>query len=470
MLTSRICFGAGLILLVLANHRDASRTLHASGQPAQGQPTSAAPVVYTTEVDGIIHPVATTHVRTAIQQADAAQASLLVIVLRTPGGLVESTRDINTAIIQAKTPVAVFVGPSGSRAASAGFLITIAADIAAMAPGTHIGAAHPVSGDGQKVDETMAKKMTSDVAGYARTIATQRKRNVTLVEEAVTESRTYTEREARDAVPPLIDVIAGDVPDLLRQLDGRTIARFDGRSETLRTAGAVQRSVEMTWAQKILSAIAHPQIAYLLLMLGTLGLTVEMWSPGAIFPGVVGGICLLLAFFAFQVLPVSSVGVLLILFGLILLILEVKVTSYGLLGLGGVSSLFFGSILLMDSPLPELQVGLRLIAPVTLTLAGIILFLVRLAVKAQRFQSITGEAGMIGATGSALTSIASGGTGQVLTRGEIWTATASEPISAGETVRVIGVNGLQLAVGSGRTPLGSEPLSPSDASILQTKE
>jgi membrane-bound serine protease (ClpP class) len=410
------------------------------------QAPERTPIVYTVEVDGIIHPIATAHIRRAIAEADAAGANLLVIVLRTPGGLVDSTRDINTAIIQSKTPVAVFVSPSGSRAASAGFLITIAADIAAMAPGTHIGAAHPVSGDGQKVDDTMAKKMTSDVAGYARTIATQRKRNVALVELAVTESRTFTEQEAATATPPLIDLVATDLADLLTKLDGRTVQRFDGTSQTLRTPGAERRTVEMTWAQKVLSAVAHPQIAYLLLMLGTLGLTVEMWNPGSVLPGVVGGICLLLAFFAFQVLPVSYVGVLLILFGIVLLILEVKVTSFGVLALGGVLSLFFGSILLMDSPLPELQVGLRLIVPVTLTLSAIMLFLVRLAVQAQRSQPITGEDGMLEKVGQALTSIEPGGTGSVRTRGEIWTATAAEPITAGDMVRVVGLQGLQLTV------------------------
>jgi membrane-bound serine protease (ClpP class) len=423
-------------------------------QGTGAQQPATLPVVYTTEVDGIIHPVATAHIRRTIDQADAAKADLVVIFLRTPGGLVDSTRDINTAIIQAKTPVAVYVAPSGSRAASAGFLITMAADIAVMAPGTHIGAAHPVSGDGQKVDDTMAKKMTSDVAGYARTIAQQRKRNVNLVELAVTESRTFTEQEAVSASPPLIDFVASDIDDLLRKLDGRTVARFDGRTQTLRTAGAVRRTVEMTWGQKILSAVAHPQIAYLLLMLGTLGLTVEMWNPGAIFPGVVGGICLLLAFFAFQVLPVSYAGVLLILFGLVLLILEIKVTSFGLLGIGGVLSLFFGSILLMDSPLPELQIGLRLIIPVTLSLSVILLFLVQLAVKSQRIQSVTGEAGMVGALGRALTPIEPATPGRVSTHGEIWSATSSEPISAGDTVRVVAVQGLQLTVRSERTAAG----------------
>jgi membrane-bound serine protease (ClpP class) len=407
---------------------------------------SSGPVAVLAEWDGIIHPVTVEYVRGAIERADKADAAILVLTLRTPGGLVDSTRDINTAIIGAKTPVAVFVGPSGGRAASAGFLITIAADIAAMAPGTHIGAAHPVAGDGQKVDDSMEKKMVSDVAGYARTLATQRKRNVELVEQAVTESRSFTEQEALKASPPLIDVIALDVPSLLAELDGRSVTRFDGRTETLRTAGASIERVELTWAQRFLSMLAHPQIAYLLLTLGTLGLTIELWNPGSILPGVAGGICLLLAFFAFQILPVNFAGVALIVFGIILLILEVKVTSYGLLGVGGVLSLLLGSIMLIDSPVPELQVGLRLIVPITLGVSGILLFLVRLAVEAQLTRPVTGEAGMVDELGRALSAIPAGGVGSVQTHGEIWTAKSAEPIYAGETVRVVGVDGLVLTV------------------------
>ena len=410
---------------------------------AQVQP---APHIYTAEVDGIIHPVAAEYVREVITKADADGAALVVIALRTPGGLVDSTRDINNAIIHAKTPVAVFVGPSGNRAASAGFLITIAADIAAMAPATHIGAAHPVAGNGEKIDDTMAKKMASDVAAYARTLATQRKRNVALVEQAVLESRSFTEQEALSASPPLIDLVANDVPDLVHKLDGRTITRFDGKTQTLHTAGSSSVNVEMSWQQRVLSLIAHPQVAYLLLTLGTLGLTIELWSPGAVLPGVAGGICLLLAFFAFQVLPVSYAGVLLILFGLGLLVLEVKVTSYGLLGVGGVLSLLLGSMMLIDSPLPELQIGLRLIIPVTLGITGILLFLVTLAVNAQRTLPVTGASAMLHELGYALTPIDPGGTGSVRTHGEIWTASANERIEAGTQVRVTAVDGLRLRV------------------------
>ena len=327
-----------------------------------------------------------------------------------------------------------------------------------MAPGTHIGAAHPVSGNGEKIDETMAKKMASDVAAYARTLATQRKRNVALVEQAVTESRSFTEQEALGATPPLIDLVANDVPDLVRKLDGRTIARFDGHSETLHTAGASTTFVGMTWSQRVLSGVAHPQVAYLLLTLGTLGLTIELWSPGAILPGVAGGICLLLAFFAFQVLPVSYAGVLLILFGLALLVLEVKVASFGLLAVGGIVALLFGSMMLIDSPLPEMQVGLRLIIPVTLGIACVLLFLVRLAVRSQRAQAVTGATGMIGEVGHALTAIDAGRTGSVRTHGEIWTATADEHIEAGGGVRVTGISGLVLRVVPSLAP---EPTPPS---------
>jgi membrane-bound serine protease (ClpP class) len=404
------------------------------------------PIVETATVDGIIHPVSSEFMRSAIAKADADGAALIVFTLHTPGGLLDATRDINNAIIAAKTPVAVFVGPSGNRAASAGFLITIAADIAAMAPGTHIGAAHPVMGNGEKVDEVMAKKMASDTAAYARTLAAQRGRNVPLVEQAVTESRSFTEQEAISATPPLIDVIASDVPDLLKKLDGKTIKRFNGTSTTLKLGKAEVRPIEMTLAQKVLSAIAHPQIAYLLLTLGTLGLTIELWSPGAVVPGVVGGICLLLAFFALQVLPVSYAGLLLMMLGFALLVLEVKVTSHGLLAVGGIASLLFGSLMLIDSPLPELQIGLRLILPMVVTLSGIILFLVSLGLRAQKQPAVTGESGMLHAPGQALTAIAPGGVGRVATHGEIWSATAAEAIRAGDPVVVTGLNGLLLTV------------------------
>lgn len=405
-----------------------------------------APLVYVAGVNALVHPVSAEFMVETIDRADAEHAALLVFVLETPGGLVDSTRTIVTRMLASRTPIAVYVAPSGARAASAGFLITIAADVAAMAPGTHIGAAHPVSGQGEKMDETTSRKAASDVAAYARTLAAGRQRNVELAEEAVRESRAFTETEALQASPPLIDLVAADVADLLARIDGREIRRFDGRAETLRTANARIVSTEMSLRQRVLSALAHPNIAYILLSLGILGLTVELWSPGAVLPGVVGGICLLLAFFTFQVLPVNYAGVLLILFGLALLVLEVKVASFGLLGVGGVVSLLLGSMILIDAPTPELRVSLGLIIPIVAALAAIVLFLVRLAVIAQRRPSVTGAPGMVGATGKALTAIAAGGEGRVSAHGEIWTARADEAVSAGDTVLVSGIDGLVLSV------------------------
>jgi membrane-bound serine protease (ClpP class) len=424
----------------------ATSALTAAVIASQASPSPGAPVVYVASVDSIIHPVSAEYMIQTMNLADQAGAALVVFTLRTPGGLVDSTRDIVTRMLASKTPVAVFVGPAGARAASAGFILTIAADIAAMAPGTHIGAAHPVMAGGEKVDETMAKKAASDVAAYARTLAAGRDRNVLLAEQAVLESRAFTEREAIAASPPLIDLVASDVPDLLRKLDHRPVRRFDNRQVTLVTTGASVVPIEMSQRQRALSAIAHPTIAFLLLSLGVLGLTVELWTPGAVVPGVVGGISLLLAFFALQLLPVNYAGLLLIVLGLLLLGLEIKVTSYGLLTVGGLVSLVLGAMILIDAPEPELRLSLRFVAPVVLGTAGVGLFLVRLAVKVQRQGPVTGTAGMIGAVGEILTAIEPGRPGQVRLRGEIWRAVSTEAIPEGTRVRVIDLDGLTLTV------------------------
>ena len=408
--------------------------------------TATAPLVYVAEVDSIIHPVSAEYMIGTMDLADRNSATLVVFTLRTPGGLVDSTRNIVTHMIAAKTPVAVYVAPSGARAASAGFLLTIAADISAMAPGTNIGAAHPVTGTGEKMDETMAKKAAEDVAAYARTLASRRHRNATLASAAVMESRAFTDEEALGASPPLIDLVAADISDLLEKLDGRNVSRFDGATVTLTTHGARLVPVTMSLRQQVLSAIAHPNVAYLLLSLGTLGLTIELWSPGAVLPGVAGGLCLLLAFFALQMLPVNFAGLLLILFGLLLLALEIKVTSYGLLTVGGLAGLVFGSMILMDSPIPELRLSLRVVLPVVLGFVSIAVFLVRLGVASQQRPAVTGVAGMIGEVGRALTDIGPLSPGRVATHGEIWEATSEEPIAKGARVRVTRVDGLQLAV------------------------
>src|SRR5712691_2076920 len=413
---------------------------------AQSHVATSPPVVYSAEVDSIIHPVSADYMIETMARADRAGATLVVFSLRTPGGLVDSTRDIVTHMLASRTPVAIFIGPSGARAASAGFLLTIAADVAAMAPGTTIGAAHPVAGNGQPMDETMAKKAAADVAAYARTLTNKRHRNVALAEEAVNNSRAFTEEEALNASPPLIDLVVSATPELLRRLDGRTVTRFDGATIVLKTAGAQVVPIEMTLRQRVLSAIAHPEVAYILLTLGTLGLTIELWSPGAVLPGVAGGLCLLLAFFALQILPVNYAGLLLIGFGVFLLILELKIPSYGLLTTGGLASFLFGSMILMDTDVPELHVSLRFVLPIVFGLAGIAVFLVRLAVASQRHLAVTGVAGMMGEVGYALTAIEPGRAGRVATHGEIWRAIAREPIAEGDRLRITHVDGLTVTV------------------------
>ena len=424
-------------------------------------PAAKVPLVIIARVDALIHPASAEYMVDAMDRAEADGAAAMVFTLSTPGGLVDSTRSIVSRMIASKTPVVVYVAPAGVHAASAGFIITIAADVAAMAPGTNIGAAHPVSGTGEQMDETMAKKSAEDLAAYARNLASKRNRNVELCDQAVKESRAFTDAEALSASPPLIDLVAVDLDDLLKQLDGRTVTRFDGSTVVLRTAGAETLALEMSLRQRILSALAHPNIAYLLLSLGMLGLTIELWNPGAVLPGVAGGICLLLAFFTFQVLPVNYAGLLLILFGVALFVLEIKVTSYGVLSAGGVISLLFGSMILMDSSAPELQVSLNVIIPVVVGVSAVLIFLVRLAVASQRRRSVTGPSGMIDGEGVAVTAFSSGTAGRVATHGEIWRAVADEPVAEGDTVRITAVDGLTLTVR--RDPGGRQPEPPTAA-------
>jgi membrane-bound serine protease (ClpP class) len=440
----------------------ATAWITASAAVAPQAARDAPPVVYVAPVDGIIHPISAEFILEAIDTADTHGAAALIIPLETPGGLVESTRTIITRLIGARTPIVIFVGTAAGRAASAGFLITLAADVAVMSPAAHIGAAHPVSGSGEKVDETMAKKAASDVAAYARSLAQARRRNVKLADEAVLQSRSFTADEALHAEPPLIDFTATSVDDVLRQLDGREISRFDGRKVTLHTAGARTETLEMSRRQRFLSAIAHPQIAYILFTIGLLGLTVEMWNPGSILPGVAGGLCLLLAFLAFQILPINTTGVLLVLFGIVLLVLELKIPSFGVLGIGGAASLILGSVVMMNRT-SDVRVDLQLIVPAMLAFTGIFLFLGRLALNAQRRPAMTGATAMIAETGRAQTAIPSGGTGYVAAHGEIWIARATRPVDAGAPVRIVGLDGLTLTV----EPLeaGSSPSSSSGGPV-----
>ena len=411
----------------------------------RAQPQSPAGQVIVTEIDGIIQPITAEYFTDAIDEADTSSAELVILVLRTPGGLLDSTRDMVSRMITSRAPVVVFVGPSGARAASAGFILLMAADVAVMAPATHAGAAHPVSGSGEKMDDTTSQKAASDAAAYVRSIADARGRNVGLAGEAVLQSRAFTDREALDAMPPLIDISAKDLDDVLRQLDGRTIKRFDGRSTTVSTRSANVRRIEMTRRQRFLSAIAHPQVSYILMTLGLLGLTVELWNPGLIAPGVVGAVCLLLAFFAFQILPVSMVGLLLVVLGIALLLLELKVPSFGALGIGGAISLVMGSVMLTDV-VPGVRVGLGIIVPTAIGFAVVFLFLGRLALRAHRQPPVTGAQALVGHLARVRTPLLPNEPGLVDLRGEIWRAISLVPLPPGHPVRVSRVDGLTLTV------------------------
>ena len=396
------------------------------------------------ELDGVVHAVTAAHVVQAIDRADASGAPLVVVRLNTPGGLDSSMRQIVDRMLNCRTPVAVWVGPSGARAASAGFVIAVSADIAAMAPGTNIGAAHPVAGLGQ-MDETMSKKVTSDAAAYIRGKAERRGRNVDMAEKAVVESKSFTEKEALDL--KLIDLIAKDVPDLLAQLDGREVKRFDGTTVTLHLAGQKTVDLRMDWRQAILSAIASPEILFLLLLGALAGLGAEISHPGLIFPGVLGALCLILFLFATQIIPVNWAGVLLVLLAIALFAAEVKVHSFGLLTIGGLVAMILGAMMLVDSSLPELRVNVWKMVPVILAFAVFVISLVRLVIQAQRRRAQTGAEGLVGRQGQAETDLDP--EGWVIVQGERWRARAGERVSRGETVEVLSVEGLLLRVRKG---------------------
>lgn len=396
------------------------------------------------ELDGVVHAVSAAHVVQAIERADARGAPLVVIRIDTPGGLDSSMRQIVDKMLNCRTPVAVFVGPSGARAASAGFVIAVAADIAAMAPGTNIGAAHPVAGIGQ-MDEVMSKKVTQDAAAYIRGKAERRGRNVEMAEKAVVESKSFTEKEALEL--KLIDLVAKDVDDLLKQLDGREVRRFDGSTVKLQLAGQRTEDVRMDWRQAILSAIARPEVLFLLLLGALAGLGAEISHPGLIFPGVLGTLCLILFLFASQIIPVSGAGVLLIVLAVALFAAEVKVASYGLLTVGGLVAMILGAMMLVDSELPELRVDPWTLLPVILVFAAFTIALVRLVLQAQRRRAQTGREGLVAQRGRAETALSP--EGWVVVQGERWRARAAEPVAAGEAVEVAAVEGLLLRVRKG---------------------
>ncbi len=393
--------------------------------------------VWKITVDAPIHPVTSEYIRHSLDRAEAESAELLILVLNTPGGLDSSMREIIERVLKARLPVAAYVYPSGGRAASAGFFIGVACDLFVMSPGTSTGAAHPVgiSISGQGMDETMTEKVVQDAASYIKTLAEKRGRNIKMAEDAVRRSLSYTETEALRG--GLIDLVAKDVPDLLAQLEGKKIKRFDGRETVLTLRGLSVRDIPLSGRQKFLLTISNPNLAYLLLMIGLLGLYFEFANPGAVLPGVLGAISLLLAIFAFQILPINYVGLMLILLALVLFVLEVKVHSYGILSVGGLLSMIIGSLMLIEAPIPELRPSLRFIIPVALGFALIFIFLVSLVVRSHRARVQTGREGLLGETGLALTDLNL--EGKVFVHGEYWKARAEEPIPKGSKVIISGV-------------------------------
>ena len=400
--------------------------------------------VFLIEVDGIINPATAKFITDSVDEAAQKGGQCLIIQLDTPGGLMESMRIIVKKFLASNIPIIVYVAPSGARAASAGVFITMAANVAVMAPGTHIGAAHPVTLGGEgKESKTMTEKIVNDTVSYIKTIAKTRGRNVDWAEKAVVKSVSITEDEAVKL--NVVDFISPDLPTLLTKIDGR-VFKFGGITRTLHTKGVQPQPIQMSWRDRLLDIISNPTIAYILLMLGIYGIFFELSSPGAILPGVVGGIFLILAFYALQMLPVNYAGLALIFFGIILFIAEIKVVSHGLLAVGGVISLFLGSMMLFQSPVEYMRVSLSVIIPAVLVSAAFFIFAVSKAINARLKKPTTGMEGLVGEEGIASTPIAP--EGKVSIHGEFWNAVSdqNQNVDQGEKVQVVGVVNLKLRV------------------------
>lgn len=397
--------------------------------------TTASPVISRLVIDSSINPIIAKFISEQISDANSRQDLALLIELNTPGGLDTAMRQIIQAELGSSIPIIVYVAPAGARAASAGALITLAADFAAMAPGTNIGAAHPVAiGTGGETDETMEKKLLNDAAAYVRSLAQKRGRDQDWAEKSVRESISSSAQEALEL--QVIDLIAEDTSQLLQKLDGRTYQR-QGQGKTLATKNAQLRTFELNWRLQILSALSNPTFAYMLMMLGILGIFFEISQPGVVLPGVVGAIAILLAFFAFSTLPINYVGLLLILLAVVMFILEVKVPSFGMLTIGGVIAMAFGSLMLIDSSQPYLQISRSVIAATVTVSAGFILFASWMVVRTQSRPVTSGQEGMVGEHGKAISDIQ--GEGRVFVHGELWKAQAETKIFAGSEIEVMGL-------------------------------
>lgn len=400
------------------------------------------------KVDDTIQPISEEYITRGLEDAARTRADAVIIELRTPGGLGDSMRTIIEKMLASPVPVIVYVTPSGGRAASAGFFILEAADVAAMAPGTNTGAAHPVV-MGVKIDEVMSKKLENDAAAFMRSFVGKRGRNVEVAESAVRESKSWTDQEA--LTQKLIDVVAGSMDDLIKQLDGKEITRFNGEKAVLHLGGKTIRDYEMTTKQRVLGFLMDPNIAFILFSIGMLALYAEFNHPGAIVPGVVGGIAILLSVFAMNLLPIRYAALVMILGAFVMFILEAKFQSHGVLGIGGVVLMVIGAVLLIDAPIPEMRIKWLTALAVTIPFGIITVFLMTLALRARRLKVSTGREGMVGEIGVARTQLAPAG--KVFVHGELWDATSHAPVSSGQQVVVRHVDGLRLEV----EPVGGVP-------------
>lgn len=392
-------------------------------------------------IDGVINPISAEFIKKSISKANASRASAIVIELDTPGGLDTSMRSIVKDIVSSEVPIITYVSPGGARAASAGAFILMASHLAAMSPQTNVGAAHPV-GVGEQMDKTMSEKATNDAAAYIKSLAEKHGRNAKWAEDAVRKSVSATEAEALKL--GIIDLIANDTAQLLSDAHGRTVETIIGPVK-LATKGAPIRRQEVGLRHKILDLISNPSVAYILMLLGFYGLLFELTNPGAIFPGVMGGICLILAFYAFQTLPVNYAGLMLIILAVILFVLEIKIVSHGVLTIGGIIAMIFGSIMLFESAGPFFKLSLSLVLPAVGVTALFFTVTLGLAYKAMRRKPTTGPEGIVGEEGSAQSDVSPEG-GMVKVRGELWRAVSDTPIKAGEAVVIESVSGLKVKV------------------------
>ncbi len=407
------------------------------------------PRVLRVDLDRVIHPLSAEIVSEAVEQAESSGAAALLITLNTPGGLLSATEQITQSIVGSAVPVVTYVTPSGGKAASAGFFILQAGDVAAMAPGTNTGAAHPVLLGGGEMDEILKQKIEQDTAASLRAIVEKRGRNVELAEEAILESRAFTDEEALES--NLIDLIAQDVGALFKKLDGREVLRFDGTEETLALAGAVVEPFELSYRQQVLLPLTDPNLAFILLVLGALGVYIEFTNPGLVFPGVFGTLLVIVGMMALALLPINWAAAALLVLGVGCLVAEAFTVANGVLTISGAIAMILGTVMLIDTPIPELSIGLGTAVAVTVPFVVITAFLLNLAVRSFRYKVATGVEGMIGEIGVAKTAV--GSSGQVFVHGELWSAWATPAIPEGVRVRVKRVDGLRVQV---------EPIKPAE--------